>query len=306
MELRQLRYFVSVARTLSFTEAARQLFITQGTLSQQLRQLEFELGSDLFVRNSRNVMLTEAGEILLPIASQMIDTAEKCKSQMRDLRSGICGELRIGVSNSMQKLVTMTAKRFLKQYPDVSLRMHRSSSPDLLSMLHNNELDVIVTFRQQDPDPELETKILFISRMSVVMDANNPLAGRESLRLTDLPMTKLVLPGKGLQARKIFETFFSVNMSSLGQCVIANDVEIILDLVRGSDRVALLSSIEVVDRPGLVAVPLAIGQGEVLECREMVCCAQSLNTGYVKKSAMAFTEMLGEQADIERICMAVK
>ena len=63
MELRQLKYFVAVARTLNFTEAARQLYITQGTLSQQLRQLEYELGTTLFERSSHNVSLTEAGGI---------------------------------------------------------------------------------------------------------------------------------------------------------------------------------------------------------------------------------------------------
>ena len=75
MELRQLRYFATVARTLNFTEASRQLYITQGTLSQQLRQLEFELGSDLFTRTSRSVELTEAGEALLPLAEEMIRRA---------------------------------------------------------------------------------------------------------------------------------------------------------------------------------------------------------------------------------------
>ena len=66
MELRQLRYFVKTAETLNFSEASRALFITQSTLSQQIKQLELEIGAPLFMRDSRTVQLTEAGSELLP------------------------------------------------------------------------------------------------------------------------------------------------------------------------------------------------------------------------------------------------
>lgn len=73
MELRQLKYFLMVAKTLSFSEAAKRLYITQGTLSQQIKQLEDELGFQLFSRTSHSVALTEAGEKLLPAAKQTVD-----------------------------------------------------------------------------------------------------------------------------------------------------------------------------------------------------------------------------------------
>lgn len=73
MELRQLKYFLMVAKTLSFSEAAKRLNITQGTLSQQIKQLEDELGFQLFSRTSHSVALTEAGEELLPAAKQTVD-----------------------------------------------------------------------------------------------------------------------------------------------------------------------------------------------------------------------------------------
>lgn len=73
MELRQLKYFLMVAKTLSFSEAAKRLYITQGTLSQQIKQLEDELGFQLFSKTSHSVALTEAGEKLLPAAKQTVD-----------------------------------------------------------------------------------------------------------------------------------------------------------------------------------------------------------------------------------------
>lgn len=303
MELRQLRYFAAVARTLNFTEAARQLYVSQGTLSQQLRQLEFELGSDLFTRTSRSVALTEAGETLLPLADKMIETAGLCQSRLKDLRAGISGELRIGVSNSMRKLVSTTARQFLVRYPEVSLQICSNSTISLLRMLREKELDMIVTFCQQDPAPDLYTRVLFSSRLSAVMSSGHCLAEETSLGFDDIGRFKTILPGGGLQARRLFEEFFSVNVGRLKPCATVNDIDIILDMVRGSDRIAILSSADIRDREGFVAVPLTIGNGEFPEGRDMICCAQRLNESYRKRSTLAFAEMLSECADIERICM---
>ena len=83
MELRQLRYFVVLADKLNFSEAARNLFITQGTLSQQIRQLEDEMGEELFTRTSHSVCLTEAGAELLPLAESTLEGAETCRKRWR-------------------------------------------------------------------------------------------------------------------------------------------------------------------------------------------------------------------------------
>lgn len=303
MELRQLRYFITVAETLNFTEAARQLFITQGTLSQQLRQLEFELGSDLFIRSSHSVSMTEAGETLFPLAQQMVETADLCKSRMRDIRAGISGDLRIGVSKSMKRLVSATARQFIEQYPEVTLHICCSGAQDLLRMLRANELDMIVSFRQQEPDADLFTKVLYPSRLSAVMSSGHCLAGRTSLCLKDLERFRIIIPGKGLQSRRMFEEFFSIDFGTLKPCATSNDVDIILDMVHGTDIIALLSSADVRDREGFKAVPLTIGDGTIPKERDMICCAQRLNNNYRKRSTLAFAEMLGERADIERICM---
>ena len=85
MELRQLRYFVKVAETLNFSEAARLLCVTQSTLSQQVKQLECELGSQLLNRTSHSVTLTEPGLELLPYARDAICAADLCRDRMDDL-----------------------------------------------------------------------------------------------------------------------------------------------------------------------------------------------------------------------------
>ena len=105
MELRQLRYFVKAAETLNFSEAAKQLFITQSTLSQQIRQLENELDIQLFQRNSHEVALTEAGNELLPYAKETLYAAQTCKEHLRDLQQLLTGTLNIGVTYSFSRLM---------------------------------------------------------------------------------------------------------------------------------------------------------------------------------------------------------
>ncbi len=86
MELRQLRYFAKAAETLNFSDAAKCLNIAQSSLSQQIKQLEDELGIQLFIRNYHSIRLTEAGEAMLPFALRTIHEAEACADRIHDLR----------------------------------------------------------------------------------------------------------------------------------------------------------------------------------------------------------------------------
>ena len=87
MELRQLSYFIKLAETLNFSTAARELFITQSTLSHQILQLEREFDQALFLRNSHEVSLTEAGEQLLPLAKATVRSADHCRSRLEELKN---------------------------------------------------------------------------------------------------------------------------------------------------------------------------------------------------------------------------
>ena len=86
MEIRQLKYFLELAETLNFSEASRELFITQSTLSQQILNLERELDQQLFIRNSHEVVLTEAGHLLVSMAHESIHAVDNCLQQMQELK----------------------------------------------------------------------------------------------------------------------------------------------------------------------------------------------------------------------------
>lgn len=256
MELRQLKYFLSVAKTLNFSEAARQLCITQSTLSQQVRQLEDELGSPLFIRDSHSVVLTEEGQALLPLARRTVQDADECRTRIIDLQKMVTGELRIGLTSSFSVLFTDTMRDFLKQYPGVKLHVFYKTASELVEMLRRHEVDFYLAFRTAQSQPDVETITLFEYPLSVIMRKEHPLAGRKSLSLHDLELQGVALPGTGMQARKAFDRFINVNTSDLNVRVELNDPNIILDLLQTTNLVSILSSQAIHYRPGLIAVPL--------------------------------------------------
>ena len=296
MELRQLKYFVTVAKTLNFSEASRKLFITQGTLSQQIMQLEDELGIQLFSRTSHSVMLTEAGEELLPLALETLEASNVCKDKMRDLQNALSGTLNIGVTHSFSVFLADTVKAFLKQYPGVKLNIHYKTASELIEMLRRREVDFILAFKPIMEYDDVEAEVLFRSRLSVVMRKDHPLATKKFVSFSDIEKQGIVLPASGLQARKMFENFVGVDTRKLDVRVELNDPNMIMDIVQGTNLVAMVSSLAAYYRTSLIAVPLEEGG------HEMLGCVQRLKDGYRKRSAEVFLDMLRDAAQVERIC----
>lgn len=295
MELRQLKYFVAVARTLSFSEAARQLYVTQGTLSQQIMLLEDELGSLLFERTSHKVALTEPGMVLFPLAKNIIQQVEQCKLQVGDLRKALGGELNIGMTYSFSDLITDTVRDFLKTYPGVKLRIYYKTASELYQMMVKGELDVILAFKPVVQHKDLVSETLFNFDLCAVMRKDHPLSDRKVLTLEELKNFNIALPGSGLQARKTFEKFNNIDTNGLNVRVELNDPNVIMDLVQSSNLVTILSSLAALYRPNLAAVPL---EGYI---GKMEGCVHWLKGAYHKKSAEAFIEMVRESAAVSKL-----
>lgn len=295
MELRQLKYFVAVARTLSFSEAARQLYVTQGTLSQQIMLLEDELGSMLFERTSHKVTLTEPGMVLFPLAKNIIQQVEQCKLQLGDLRKALGGELNIGMTYSFSDLITDTVRDFLKTYPGVKLRIYYKTASELYQMMVKGEVDVILAFKPVVQHKDLVSETLFNFDLCAVMRKDHPLSDRKVLTLEELKNFNIALPGSGLQARKTFEKFNNIDTNGLNVRVELNDPNVIMDLVQSSNLVTILSSLAALYRPNLAAVPL---EGYI---GKMEGCVHWLKGAYHKKSAEAFIEMVRESAAVSKL-----
>ena len=205
MELRQLRYFVKAAESLSFSEAAKIANVAQSTLSQQIRQLEDELGVRLFERSTHAIRLTEAGREVLPAAQRTLHDADQCADRIRDLRNLHTGRLNIGVTYSFSPILAEVILSYIKVYPDIKLNVFYKPMAELMDLLDKREVDFVLAFKPSHPLPDVESHILFQNRLSAVVGLDHPLAARTGVTLADLERYDLALPARGLQARNAFD-----------------------------------------------------------------------------------------------------
>jgi DNA-binding transcriptional LysR family regulator len=195
MELRHLRYFVAVAEELHFTRAAQRLGIGQPPLSQQIHQLESELGVMLFHRLSRGIELTEAGQSFLTNAQSILGAAAQAKVDAQRIARGEQGVLRVGftASASFNMFVPYAIRVFKEQYRGISLSLVEHSSPPLNDMLSQGLLDVALVRPPFSSHEDLVSNRLLEEEMLIALPANHPLAQAESLSLAQLSEEPFIL-----------------------------------------------------------------------------------------------------------------
>lgn len=189
MELRHLRYFVSVAETRNFTKAAALHFVAQSALSQQISRLEAELGSALFFRNSRSVALTEAGAVLLPLARRIVADADNAKMEMDALTGLKRGTLRLGLIQTPAASIDVIEVMgdFHERHPGIHFQITDAASDEMVQALADGGLDVAVVGLDGSEVPAgLRCIPLALEPLVAVVSARNPLAGRRRITLPEL------------------------------------------------------------------------------------------------------------------------
>lgn len=289
MELRQLKYFVKVAELKSFSEASRQLNITQSTLSQQIRQLEGELGVELLLRDSHHVRLSDIGQVFLPQAERTLSAANTCLDRIRDVQNLGAGELNLGSTYSFLPLLKETVLMFMKEYPGVKINLCCHSMATLLSMLREERIDMALSYKPTFVTPDIDSHILFDNRLAVVVSDTHPLAQSEAIRLTDLERYPLALPAKGLQARNAFDRLIEGCDYRFNVRLEINEVNVLVDIVRSSGMLASVLSEAALSRtPGIKVLTLD-HQGTQMEGSFHV-----LKNAYMKRATKEFLRMLCE------------
>ncbi len=288
MELRQLKYFVKVAEHLNFSKAAKMLYISQSTLSQQIKQLEDELDTVLLSRSSHKVSLTEAGETLLVSARRTIAEIEDSKARIMDLSLGHSGSLNIGVTYSFGSILTESIMAFKKEFPEVTLNVCYKTVSELMDMVSNGKLDIALSFKASEKYENVESHILFDNKLSVIVRKEHPITRKQPFRLEDLEKYELILPGTGLQARSAFDTILSNRDLELKIAVEANEVNTILNLLRKSNYVTVLSETVILEHSDFVSIEI-----DDAECN-MEGCLHFCTNRYKKRSVDEFIRLLGE------------
>lgn len=299
MELRHLKYFVKVAEIRNFSEAARELNITQSTLSQQIRQLETELGVDLLSRSTHSVSLTDYGSTLLPYAKKTINDSESCISRIKDVQGLSVGELRIGTTYTFAPILNEALLAFMKQYPGVKVNIISRSVKELMELLDKQEIDIALSYRPSRSYPNIESHNLFENHLAAIVSDTHPLANRSSIRWAELEDYPMALPSKGLQARNAFDRIMEGLDYQFDIRIEIDDIFVLLNLVHNSQFVTLLSQATVHRHQGLVAIPI-----NQKGC-EMEGSFHISRDAYVKRTTKEFMRILCENKTFEMSIMDI-
>lgn len=194
MEIRQLKYFLTIAEEGQITSAARRLRMAQPPLSQQLKQLEEELGVQLVKRGPRNIQLTDAGVILRNRALQILELADTATREIGDYVKGMTGTLSIGtVSSSGSALLQDSLRRFHRDYEGVKFEIHEGNTFAVIDMLSRGIIEVGIV-RTPFSSSNLECRYAESEPMIAVMTKELDFAsGKPSIDLGELNGKPLIL-----------------------------------------------------------------------------------------------------------------
>lgn len=294
MELRQLKYFVEVARLKSYSLASKSLFITQSTISQQIRKLEEELGVELLTRDTRHVGLSDYGEQFYPCAVQLLEYAQAGTDRIRDVKNLHVGTLSVGCTYAFGPLLKQTVLDFYKQFPHIRLSIIITSKEELRQKMLDHELDLALTYKSPIGDDRIESHLLFQSRLCLIARKGVLKGVGKEASVQDLTRFPLALPSKGLQARDTLESILYAQNVKLDIRLEINSVRSLLDLIANSSLVTMLSEESIRDIKGLEAIPIAHRDGR------MDGCYHYLMGSYHKTSAQKFVELLQQNNSSKR------
>lgn len=276
MELRHLRYFVAVAEELHFGRAAKRLNLAQPPLSQQIRDLEHELGSPLFHRTSRRVELTAHGMLFLREARDILAHAERARQIVKASQQGEFGSLTLAfVTSAIYSVFTPVLREFHSQFPGVEIHCHEMATPDQIAALRKGAVHAGF-LRTPLADDFVETHTLLREPLVLVLPEHHPAAARKKLSLKDFASESFILfprrQGPGSYDQIITEcqrAGFTPKLAQEG-----NEMQSMLGLVAAGLGVSLVpSSLQNLRRPGVVyrsftgcteqiEISLAIRKGE--------------------------------------------
>jgi len=204
VQIHQLAYFAAVVQERHFTRAAELMSVAQPTLSKQVRVLESELGTPLFDRARGNITLTQAGELLYPLARRILSDVDTARRQVQELAGVRRGRVRLGATPSlMTGLLADALATFRRGFPDIELQVQESGSQDLVQHLVGGELDLgLVIVSRRTSDRGLVSTPIIREDLVVVSSLNEPPPSASgSIRVADLQNRPLVMFRPGYDLR---------------------------------------------------------------------------------------------------------
>lgn len=246
MDLRKLRYAVAVAEQLNFTEAARSQNVSQSALSQQIGQLEAELGVCLFARSPQRVTLTRAGELVIDHARRTLDSAARLQDEVEAFRGVRRGKLRIAVTQSFNAFHLAPAlSAFIGEYPQVDVTAFEWSNDAIISGVLEGEVDLGVVFGPIDA--AVSSRHLYHDNLMLACASDHRLAAMASIPVQRLAEETLALLPPPFGTRRAIDAFLTRHGVEPKRIVEVDTFQAILKLVELGNCVSIVPGHQTVD-----------------------------------------------------------
>ena len=193
MEIRVLRYFLETAREGNMTRAAERLFISQPTMSKQLKELENELGAKLFIRSNYSIRLTEAGLLLRDRAEDILSLVDKTEAEFKSLEETNSGDIFVGAPESeAMSLFAEAVHTLQKNYPRIRCNIYSGNLSDVCERLDKGLLDFAIVMSYVDLSKYNYLELPMKDTWGILMRKDDPLAGKSSFAASDLDKLPLI------------------------------------------------------------------------------------------------------------------
>ncbi|WP_211474636.1 transcriptional regulator CynR [Collimonas humicola] len=292
MLLRHIRYLLAVVEQGNFTRAAEALYVSQPTLSQQIRQLEETLGVQLLDRSGRAVRATDAGEAYIAYARRALRELEAGQRAIHDVRDLARGTLRLAMTPSLTSyLAGPLIARFNASYPGIALQVIEKTLDAIETALAADQVDLGLAFSQVR-SLEISSRPLFVEKLCVVAGLTHPLAQRPAAALaaSELGQQSLALLSSDFATRTFVDVYLQQQGISPKIAIEANTISAIVEIVRRGGVATILPDAIAREHPGLKEIQL----NPALPHRTVSLLWRK--DSYQSAAAKAFAELAGDMA----------
>lgn len=259
MEIKQLEYFLAVCEELHFTRAAEKIRISQPSLSQQIRNLEYEVGTPLFDRIGKKIALTEAGKILKHHSLRIFHELNQSKNAIDELHGLDRGLLSVGCLYTVERYIIAPAViNFHKDFPNVELSIKGLPTNQIREGLLMNNLDLGIMFLPPE-DPELESIPLFMEELCLVVPEKSKYALQiDGISMVQLETIPLILLPPNFFIRRLLNDYSESIGFSIKPFLEMTTIEVIINMVQQNLGCTILPRgfVNYIEKDGIVAIPI--------------------------------------------------
>lgn len=234
MNLKSLAYFVTVAEELNISRAAKKLNMSQPPLSAQIKNLEYDLKTELFIRGKRQLTLTEAGQLLYKRAKEIINIADRAEEEILSMSGGLTGTISLGLVEGMAPdIVADWFSGFIKKYPKATFRITDGNTDDILEKLLSGIINLAVITAPYN-QALLHSVPVSKEGLCVLMNKNHPLAKskKDTVNIADIAKEPLIVPRRKAMIDNIYRWYRDIHKEPHIVC----EIDSYLDAVALSSR----------------------------------------------------------------------